>query len=357
MSGETEAIAAMATRVAKDVFKWFKWDRVPLSNQNFSCKKQDKHAPTKKQEHTHPVDVVFKYNDPYLEQTVLLNTDLKSYKQTSITPPNIRGALKSLAQTIDCARVSNEWRTRYDTSGSAEIRGLLFVYNHDAEYDRNFSRFLTPQKGKQDDNDAAKGLTADTIPIEAGQLIHIVEPRTIAYMTTIVADVQRLHTEGSFPARNYYFFYPELKLHKTRGDKFVRPATIEMICGPFLIVEHDHVVKYDEASGSNKTTYQQGFVIFYNRPGKSYLEFMYLFDVLSTYQILDGSSKLRIRVAHYSPNKDIHSNFTRAIEMYIHDWGFDDYKRERLEDIELEIVEIQKTSFSQQDIGWERKAR
>ena len=188
-------------------------------------------------------------------------------------------------------------------------------------------------------------------------MIHVVEPRTIAYMTTIVADAQRLHTEGTFPSTNYYFFYPDLKLHKARGDKYSHPATIEMICGPFLIVEHAEITKYDEVSKETNVTYQPGFVIFYNRPGNSHLEFMYLFDVLSSYQILDGSNKLRIRVAHHSPNKNIRSNFNRAIDMYIHDWGFDDYKRGYLESIEFELIEIQKSSFSQVEIGWERKAR
>jgi len=358
VSGETGPIAEMAKHVSKNVFKWFKWELIPQYDQNFDCTKQEKHAPTKKQEHTHPVDVVFKYNDPYLDHSVLLNTDLKSYSKASITSPNIRSALKSLAQTIDCARVSEEWRERYDTTGTAEIRGLLFVYNHDAEWDRDFSNLLLPIKKKKDEEgEDARGLTANSLPLEAGQLIHIVEPRTIAYMTTIVADAQRLHTEGSFPSTNYYFFYPDLKLHKARGDKYGHPATIEMICGPFLILEHDQITKYDEVSKEPKVTFQAGFVVFYNRPGNSHLEFMYLFDVLSSYQILAGSNKLRIRVAHPSPNKNIRNNFMRAIDMYIHDWGFDEYKREYLTSIEFEIIEIQKSSFSKEELGWERKRK
>lgn len=356
MSGETSAIAEMAIQVSKDIFKWFKWERITLLDQNFDCRKQEKHAPKKQQAHTHPVDVVFKYNDPYLDDPVLLNTDLKSYSQKSITSTNIRSALKSLAQTIDCSRISEEWRNRYDTTGTAEIRGLLFVYNHDAEWDRDFASLLLPTKKKGNDDDE-KGLNAHSLPLEAGQLIHIVEPRTIAFMTTVIADAQHLHAEGSFPSKNYYFFYPDLKLHKARGDKYARPATIEMICGPFLIVEHDEIKKHNETTGSTDVTYQPGFVIFYNRPGNSHLEFMYLFDVLSTYQIIDGTNKLRIRVAHHSPNKDIRSHFKRAIEMYVHDWGFDEYKKNRLEGIELEIISIQKSSYSQVEIGWERKAR
>lgn len=356
MGGETAPIAEIADKISKELFRWFKWDRVPLKDRNFVCVKQQKHPhPNKKQEHTHPVDIVFEYLDPYLNQRILFNTDLKSYKKASITPPNIRGALKSLAQTIDCARVSPEWRQRYDKTGDSEIRGLLFVYNHDAEYDSNFGTFLIPPKAKteSDGSSEVKALNADSLPLEAGQMIHLVEPRTIAYMSTILSDVSRLHTDGKFPKLNYHFFYPDLKLHKAHSDKNFRPATIEMITGPFLIVEHDEVIKYDESDRTSKELFGPGYVIYYNRTGKTHLEFMYLFDVLSGYQILDGASILRIRVAHPTPHSELRSNFKRAIEMYIHDWGFDEYKRNRLEAIELEILNVQKHSFSQQDIGWE----
>ncbi|MFM0721496.1 hypothetical protein PQQ73_34920 [Paraburkholderia strydomiana] len=66
MSGETAPIAEMANKVSKELFEWFRWERVPLMDQNFECVKKDKHAPKKKQDHTHPVDVVFNYIDPYL---------------------------------------------------------------------------------------------------------------------------------------------------------------------------------------------------------------------------------------------------------------------------------------------------
>jgi hypothetical protein len=56
---------------------------------------------------------------------------------------------------------------------------------------------------------------------------------------------------------------------------------------------------------------------------------------------------------HELPAKDIRSNFKKAIEMYISEWGFDEHKRERLESIDLHIVEIVKTKFSSIELGWE----
>lgn len=356
---ETATIAEMANKVSQELFQWFKWERVPLMDQDFKCVKSDKHAPTKKTEHTHPVDVVLHYVDPYINKRVLLNTDLKSYSNTSIQTKQVRSALKSLAKTIDCARVSQEWKSRYSLFQEPyEIRGLLFVYNHDGEFDKSFLKFFDekkPKSGTQEDEAEDKSVSTERLPLEGNQLIHVVEPRLISYMSTILADVHRLHAEGSFPVKDYYFHYPDLKLHKTSGAKATRPATIEMIAGPFLTIEHSAVKKYDETSGVVEDTYPAGYVIYYNRPGRSHLEFMYLFDTLSNYQILDGSHPIRIRVAHYSPANDVRSNFEKAINSYVQDWGFDDYKKNRLKQITIDIVEITKTTFSKQDIGWDRK--
>lgn len=354
---ETGPIAEMANKVSQELFQWFRWERLPLKDQDFKCVKKEKHAP-KKESHTHPVDVVLHYVDPYINKRIFLNTDLKSYARGSIKTKQVRDALKSLSKTIDCARVSPEWKTRYALFPEAsEVRGLLFVYNHDGEFDRDFLKFFdersTRGTGKPDDTED-KTISTERLPLEANQLLHIVEPRQISYMTTILADTQRLHAEGSFPTDNYYFHYPELKLHKTSGCKEQRPATIEMIAGPFLTIEHGTVTKYNEKTKTLAETFQAGYVIYYNRPGNSHHEFMYLFDTLSNYQILDGSHPIRIRVAHHDPAPDIRSNFVKAINAYVQDWGFDDYKKDRLEQIGFEIIERTKTTFSKQDIGWDR---
>ncbi|MCQ4437276.1 hypothetical protein NO135_19980, partial [Clostridioides difficile] len=83
MAGETSAIAKMAVRVSDDLFEWFRWKRIPLPDLNFDCVKTATHAPSK-DKHTHPVDAVFHYTDPYLNKIIYMNTDLKSYASGSI---------------------------------------------------------------------------------------------------------------------------------------------------------------------------------------------------------------------------------------------------------------------------------
>jgi len=354
MAGETGPTAEIAEKISKELMKRFRWSRLPPKDRNFDCVKQQKHArANKKQKHTHPTDVVFKYIDPYLNRTILLNTDLKSYAKSSMGAPNVRAALKSLAQTIDCARVSPEWRERYDIEeeGTSEIRGLLFVYNHDAEFDGTFERFLTP--AKDDDQDQVTGGNINNLPLEAGQLLHLLEPKTIAYLQTIVKDTERLHFEGTFPVKDYFFYYPDQKLHRAHLERFHRPATVELMCGPYMIIGHDAVAKYDEDVRSLKQTFGEGYVIYYNRAGATHYEFMYLFDILSNYQLLNGDNQIRIRVAHHSPHQQIKSNYLRAIDAYVKDWGNDEYQKSKLEMIDFQVLDITKQSFSKTNVGWD----
>lgn len=345
---ETASIADMADKISKDIFRWFKWERLDLMDQNFSCRKPDKHAP-KKENHTHPVDVLFHYVDPYINKRILLNTDLKSYAKKSITTDQVRKSLQSLAKTIECARISSEWRERYVINeGHYEIRGLLFIYNHDGEYHKDFYNVFK----KDPDDKNKKPVRIESINVAKGQQLHIIEPQTIHYLTTIISDMHKLHQERTFPEQNYYFHYPDLHLHKANGNRADRPATIEMLCSPYIIVEHDEVKKFNETTGSIEECYPKGFVIYYNKPGNNVNEFIYLFDTLSKCQILDGDVSIRVRVANSSYNRDIHSVFKKAITSYSQGWGFDTYKQERLEKIKLEVIETSKSVFSPVEIGW-----
>ncbi|MDZ6214156.1 hypothetical protein U4M06_24795, partial [Klebsiella pneumoniae] len=77
---ENGPIEELAKIVSSKIFERFKWSISGPCDQDFGCIDEGNHKPLdKKQAHTHPVDVVFSYKDPYLNKTILLNTDLKSY--------------------------------------------------------------------------------------------------------------------------------------------------------------------------------------------------------------------------------------------------------------------------------------
>lgn len=98
--------------------------------------------------------------------------------------------------------------------------------------------------------------------------------------------------------------------------------------------------------------YREGFVVYYNRSGATIKEFIYLLDTLSSFQMLDRDCSLRLRVAHDMPDDSLRSNFDAAKATYAQDWGFDHYKIQKLDRIEIKIIEVAQKKYSATDVGW-----
>lgn len=352
---ENGPIEKLAKRISEELLCRFKWEQHGPRDRDFLCDNEDQHKPeNKKQKHTHPVDVVFSYKDPYLNKVIYLNTDLKSYKAGSISPSNIETALSSLAKTIECAKYSSEWSEKYNFSQiDCEVRGLLFVFNHDNQLQHDFYEFFNPPKPEKGRRDKAVNL--EKIPLIAGQQIHIIDPFLINYMLSVTGDMDKMIAQKEFPDEDYGFYYPQLNVHKVAVTEKYLPATMEVLASPFMIVKHGAVYKYNRSKGVEEKTYPEGFVVYYNQIGNTDNEFFYLLDVLSNYQILDGINKIRIRFAHREKDQRILSHFTRGVEKYAHEYGLDADAKKRLEELDVKVLSSVKEFFSAEVISWEQE--
>ena len=354
---ENGPIEDVAKKVSDELLSRFKWNRIGPMDQDFFCEQENIHKPgNKDQKHTHPTDVVFYYKDPYLKKIIYLNTDLKSYKAESITKKTIEDALKSLSKTISCAKRSQQWQDRYLlNSSSYDIRGLLFVYNHDNKSTKDFYEFFFPEKPKT--GKRASAVNVSSLGLEKNSQIHIIEPKIINYMMTISSDLDNLISNGKFPFENddYGFHYPQLTLHKTENNDINKAATIELISSSYLIIKHNDVFKYDN-KGVKNITYKKGYIIYYNREGNEDMEFLYLLDALSNFQIFDTKNKIRIRATHPNKNPSIKSVFTRALNKYADAWGLQyDENKSILEQFEIEIESIStvKQFHCAEELSWD----
>ncbi|MDP5136721.1 hypothetical protein ORJ04_12255 [Rheinheimera baltica] len=349
-NGPREKVADL---ISNKLFSKFKWAQHGPFNQDFKCIHEDKHKPADKtQSHTHPVDLVFSYKDPYLNKTILLNTDLKSYGASSISPGMIEKSLSSLAYTIECASNSQEWINKYSIcAGNFEVRGMLFVYNHDNKPVKSFYDFFYPPK-PEGKGRRSRAVQLEKIKIPINKQIHFVDPDVIAYMMSVTSDMNEMIAEGTFPSKNYGFYYPQLTLHKVITSETYKPATIELICSPFMILEHDAVYEHDD-HGTKKLKFEAGYVVYYNRSGEEDNEFVYLLDTLAKYQILNGKNKIRIRLAYKNKDSHVRSNFSRAIEKYAHEWSYDGVMTEYLQSIELHLVPTVKEFYCTESLSWE----
>jgi hypothetical protein len=231
--------------------------------------------------------------------------------------------------TVQCAQHSQQWREQYSVPDdqSFEVRGLLFVYNHDNKYEADFG-------------DAIRKTDLSTIPVAPKVYIHFLGPEDINRLFTIANDLMRLQHQNTLPEK-YSFYYPDLVTWRRQGDVFSQPATIETLTAPYTIITYET---------GHKTP--PGYLIYYNRPGSSADEFVYFLDSLSRYQMLEPNKLIRIRVVHKAANSHMQSYFKAAKEKYAQAWGFDEARTRILDDIQIEEVTAVVANYKGPKIGW-----
>ncbi|MFQ2440153.1 hypothetical protein ACK31O_06740 [Aeromonas caviae] len=347
-NGPREDIAKI---VSEKLLSLFKWKQYGPYDQDFPCRKQQKHLDKDKtQKHTHPVDVVFGYKDPYSNKNVLLNTDLKSYGEGTINSTMVEDALISLAKTIDCAENSPDWQRKYAIPpGDYEVRGLLFVYNHDNKQQKEFYEFFYPPKREKGQlGRPPKPIQLSKIPVPKDKQLHFVEPLLINYWMSISADISDMIRLSTFPKNDYGFYYPQLTFHKVTSSEKYLPATIELLSSPFIIIKHDEVKEV--VNSTIETVYGPGYIVYYNREAKTDKEFLYLLDLLSKYQLLNSENKIRLKIPQVNADSSARSHFTRALEKYAHEWGYDDAGKSL--NIHLDMIPYTREFYNSENIGW-----
>ncbi|MGY1408134.1 hypothetical protein ACW5EG_00915 [Luteimonas sp. A611] len=329
MGGETGKIAEIAKKVADEIFGVFGWNLILPADQNWNCV-DSAHSVSK-----HPTDVVFRYEHPYRACTVHLNVDLKSYAKGSITSSTVHGALLSLSKATSCAGLSPEWQALYASPDtSLDIAGLLFVYNHDGAYDKDFSSILAQAD-------------TDRIPINSRTTLHVMSPQQIAYLATVAHDITNLRGKAALPfaGDQFWFFYPDLIGEHARTVQS-KCAAIETLQGPLIVCRY---IDPKSVGGSGDAA-----LVYYNRRGETVDEFKYLIDYLFRYQILMQCDSVLIRMPSASPTAS--AIFQRAVEAYADEYYQSNELRERLAKIRVDLVTNIVTSFSQVDLGMERNA-
>jgi hypothetical protein len=318
---ETANIAKIAELLASEVFSVFLWQQVGPWNVNFGCEKKDAH-----QVNTHPTDAVFSYSQPYANEKVYVCADLKSYAKSSISKAAVISALKSLASTISCAEVSHEWQSLYVSKDqTAEIWGMLFVYNHDGEYDKDFRKHLS---------DVHPG----TLDIPKGARILVLGPEDIRWLDNVSHDIVFLRGKGDLPPQSKCkFVHPHLHRHANRNPSIARGASIEMLTGPWIMLEGE------------TATGRRMVLVYYKRSGEEVEEFLYLIDYLKTYQVLGPDVDVVIRALE--PHAAASAAFDIAVTRYIQELGEETEVAQCAKRMKFASITKVKTSFSPIEIG------
>ena len=333
---ETANISQVANKIANDIFKVFFWEMHSQQDTNFDCVLDDHKTESGDRSKTsHPGDVVFYYFDPYLNKRIYLHTDLKSYKKSTLQATKIRESLKSLAKTVECAAISESWRKKFLPSDQEiyEVRGLLFVANHDGKAPEKFSPLLG-------------GIAKNNIPVAKGQILHILGPTEVTSLYSIATDI-KLSIADKKLSPLYRFFYPDLTLWKrhTTDDQRIG-ATIEMLLSPYFILKHPSI----EENGS--TILRPGSVVYYSREGGTVDEFVYLLDSLSRYQLVNSREDIRVVAYKRERSSEIKNNFEKAKHRYCNMWHFEGDRAEEIHSITIDAISQIAPNYSPDEIGW-----
>lgn len=329
---ETANISLIANKITGDIFRVFHWEAIPLKDTNFDCVLKE-HAKA-----THPEDVVFYYLDPYLNKRIYLHTDLKSYSKASIQVQKIRNALVSLAESVECAHLSPSWRNKYDVGSDEpyEIRGLLFIANHDGKAKAAFSSYLS-KVGRA------------ALPIAQSQVIHVLGPDQISNLYSVATDI-KLSIQDKTLSSVYRFFYPDLTLWKRHSvDDQRNGATIETLLSPYFILKHNAITSDAE---KNDVLVRAGSLVYYSRAGDTVDEFVYLIDSLSRYQLVNSKEDIRIRVFNQDRSPNLMTNFERAKERYCSTWHFDGEREAEVKAITISAINQLSPNYTPDEIGW-----
>lgn len=328
---ETATISEIAVKLSNDIFRFFHWEIHEQRDTNFPCHNVNHLSAGKRPrpKSTHPADVVFSYDDPYRHKRTYLHTDLKSYGKDAIGPVKMRSAVESLAMAVECAKQSCDWREKYSVANDVphDIRGLLFVHNHDGKYTNKFLESIE----KTD---------LSTVNIAADTYIHLLGPEDINRLFTIANDIIRLLYENLI-SEDYYFYYPDLTLVKRSQDLNNQAATIEALTAPYLILKFNAFSKSDA-----------GYVIYYNQKGDTAEEFLYFLDSLSRFQLLSDRETIRIRLVGKDIAENCINNFKTAKLRYAKAWGFSESRMQVLDNINIERVTAVASTYSAPTIGW-----
>lgn len=312
----------MAEEVSKGIFSIFGWDKRPHRDQNWAC------VVKSHKKRTHPSDAVFSYESPLEHGRVYLTTDLKSYAAATINKEKIEDALKSLSMSAECANQSEEWQQLYsDPESNYRVYGMLFIYNHDGEYDKNFSKVLA--------------LANQSIPkVKANYRMFVFGPSEITYLYNVANDILRKRGAGELPgAKHCTYYHPDLVRARVTSNT-LKAATAEMLLSPWQILEF---------GATEVTNNQRGYVVYYREPAASVDELKFLIDYFFRYQLVADSVRIEIRAPFADPKAS--SYFATAKEQYAREYfNFPEFAK-RLEQITFSSIPTVLSQFSTTELG------
>lgn len=325
---ETSNIAQIAETVSKDIFEVMGWHRNTIPNTNWNCVEPKKHACR-----THPCDAVWYYDEPYRHQRTYILSDLKSYQAKSIQPSSLAPAIVSLSKAVECAKKSDEWQQRFliNRATPFDVVGMLFIYNHDRDFDKSFEGVLPD-------------LTIPNTPgYSNGVRVMVMGPRLIWELNSIANDLKQLRYRSNGSVMMVHSpFYPECRRNQYRTRDIERSAaTIDSL--------FSNILAFKTKTVGDQYGYRQ-LHVYYRGKGNTSEEFLSLLDYCFRYQQIDNAEKIVVHFSNFnqSDNTKASENWEKAKHEFREAF---DFSADRLEIMKCESLQLVIPRWCATEIG------
>lgn len=346
---ETKNIDAIAGIISSRIFNELRWEISDKTDLNWDCcmrshltKAQlEAKTPTKK---THPTDVVFSYTDPYdSDVTKYIQTDLKSYSKATIETSQygaIQRNIRSLAQQVECSSRSPEWRDKFlhEQNSKYIVHGMLFIYNHDSEYDGELLEKLS-------------SVPSAEFGLPENSMIAVFPPRMIRFLLSVTEEIEcrrNLPDDIRQPEDILWqkipqyedcgFFYPD-KHNKLSTKGIHLPASLEMVTSGLLFYSYQHnFVRNNEGEKLSSKVLN----IFWNEDITSESHFIFILEYIFNYQLLSQFDRIFVVTPFSSDSSDYLNN---AIVSYAGMYSFNRVQLETLKE-KVKSIPIHNQKFS-----------
>lgn len=335
---ETGSIQKMAELAGDAVFSVFGWRRAQLMNQNWECEEKQKHHKVRKPG-THPTDSVFIYTDPYSGFDIYVLADLKSYAKGTLQTADLGKIIRGVGHAVECANKSTAWKALYvDQTRNHFVTGLVFIYNHDGGYDKDFSTELS-------------SIPPSQFEMHPFMYVGVVGPERVIYLNSIAADIKDLAFRKIIPDQKHCRFqFPHLNRTMALHPKSTA-VPLAALLSPLIVLFYEF-----PADGPSPVAgvAQRGVVAFYDGIGETVDEFKYLLDYFFKYQIADETTHVMIRQTFQ--HKDAPAVFDKAKREYARDYwpasgGSEKDCKDILDKITLKKVQSVVPTFSETELG------
>ncbi|MGJ7103100.1 hypothetical protein ABMZ77_10070 [Morganella morganii] len=337
MGGETKNIDEIAGIISSRIFDELGWQCQKTTDISWDCclmsHFSDKQKNAENPKKTHPTDVVFKYKDPYSDEAQYIQTDLKSYCAKTIEGSRaILSTIRSLSQQVECAPRNSIWKKIFLDSSTEKfnVHGMLFIYNHDNEYDKNLYERIS-------------GAATAQYSMSEKSFISVFDPKLIRFLLDVTENIEkrRCYPDKINQSKNILwqkipdiekctFFYPD-KHNKIATKGKNHPATLEMITSGMLLYSYEHDFVRDEEGNRKRNKVLN---IFWQEDVNSNEHFIFILEYIFNYQLLNQFDKIFI-ITPFSSTSGNHLDY--AINDYA---GIYSFSQNHVDTLKEKIVSI-----------------